>query len=60
MLAECLPICKAFGLDRVLVTCLTDNEASRRTILACGGVYEKTVFCERDNVSLERYWIALN
>jgi predicted acetyltransferase len=60
MLAACLPVCKAFGLDRVLVTCLVENEASRRTILACGGVYEKTVFCARDNVSLERYWIMLN
>ena len=60
MLAACLPVCKAFGLDRVLVTCLVDNEASRRTILACGGRYEKTVFYERDNVHLERYWIELD
>ena len=60
MLAECLKVCRAFGLDRVLITCLTENEASRKTILACGGAYEKTVFCERDNVHLERYWISLD
>ena len=59
MLAECLNVCKAFGLERALVTCLMDNEASRRTILACGGVYERTTFCERDGVTLERYWISL-
>ena len=56
---ECLKVCRAFGLDRVLITCLVENEASRRTILSCGGVYEKTVYCERDNVTLERYWISL-
>ncbi len=59
MLRECLAVCKAFGLERVLITCLTENEASRRTILSCGGVYERTVFCERDIVNLERYWIEL-
>mgnify|MGYP001363829015 CR=1 FL=1 len=59
MLTECLKVCKAFGLERVLITCLVENEASRRTILSCGGVYERTTYCERDNVNLERYWIAL-
>ena len=59
MLKECLGVCKAFGLERVLVTCIEGNEGSKRTILANGGVYEKTVFCERDNVTLERYWITL-
>ena len=37
MLKEALRVCKAFGLERVLITCLTENEASRKTILACGG-----------------------
>jgi predicted acetyltransferase len=59
MLAECLPHCRAFGLDRVLITCLVENEASRRTILSCGGVYENTVYCERENENLQRYWIDL-
>ena len=59
MLTECLKVCRAFGLDRVLITCLVENEGSRRTILSCGGVYDKTVYCERDNVNLERYWIEL-
>ena len=59
MLKECLGVCKAFGLERVLVTCIEGNEGSKRTILANGGVYEKTVFCARDGVTLERYWISL-
>lgn len=59
MLTQCLGICRAFGLERVLITCLVDNEASRKTILSCGGVYDKTVYCERDDAYLERYWISL-
>lgn len=60
MLLECLAHCRAFGLDRVLITCREENEASRRTILACDGVYEKTVYCQRDDATLERYWILLS
>lgn len=59
MLTECLKVCRSFGLDRVLITCHDANEASRRTILACGGVYENTVYCEREVENLERYWIDL-
>jgi predicted acetyltransferase len=59
MLSECLNVCRTFGLENALITCLVDNEASRRTILANGGVYESTVFCERDGVYLQRYWIKL-
>jgi predicted acetyltransferase len=59
MLKECLKVCKAFGLERVLITCMVENTASRRTILSCGGGYDRTTYCERDNVNLERYWIEL-
>ncbi len=58
MLADCLSVCRGYKLERVLVTCRTDNEASRRTILANGGVYENTVRCD-DGAAYERYWIAL-
>lgn len=54
-----LPVCRALGLERVLVICLTDNEGSRRTILRNGGVYECTVHEPEENEDLERYWIAL-
>lgn len=57
MLAECLAVVRDFGIPRVLVTCEAANEGSRRTILANGGVYERTVYCARDDVTLERYWI---
>lgn len=59
MLSDCLPICRAYGLGKVLISCIVGNEGSRRTILANGGIYESTVYCERDGVYLERYWISL-
>ncbi|WP_163194075.1 GNAT family N-acetyltransferase [Clostridium thermarum] len=59
MLADCLKNCKAYGLEKVLITCIRENEASRRTILSCGGIYESTVYCEPHGVYLERYCIYL-
>ena len=59
MLREVLPHCRSIGLERVLITCLADNEASRRTILSNGGVYESTVYSPEEKISLERYWIDL-
>ena len=59
MLSLCLEKCREFGLDRVLITCLTSNEASRRTILSCGGIFERITHDSKDKEDLERYWIDL-
>ena len=59
MLKQALPYCRGLGLEKVLITCLEDNEASRRTILKNGGVYESTVFEPGEGVNLQRYWITL-
>jgi len=58
MLALCLEKCWGFGLDKVLITCDTDNEASRRTILANGGVFDRLTQLTDENKYLERYWIT--
>lgn len=50
---------KTLGLDRVLITCKTTNEGSRRTILSAGGVYENTLHEPDRGVDLQRYWVAL-
>ena len=48
-----LPIARdEVGLDRVLVTCLESNEASRRVIERNGGVYEDS------RNGTRRYWVA--
>lgn len=59
MLAQALDYCRSQGLEKVLITCLDTNEASRRTILHAGGVYESTEHEPDENENLERYWIAL-
>ncbi|KAF5042207.1 Acetyltransferase (GNAT) family protein [anaerobic digester metagenome] len=59
MLADCLEVCKAYGLTEVLITCIQGNEGSKYTILANNGEYESTIYCEPDNIYLERYWIHL-
>ncbi len=60
MLNEALKYCKELGLSKVLISCLSDNEGSRKTILANGGVYENTVKLPDSNECLERYWIDIN
>ncbi len=60
MLTLCLEKCRQLKLDRVLITCDVDNEGSRRTILACGGRFERVAHKEAENQDLERYWITLD
>lgn len=60
MLRAALDICRERGLRKVLVTCLADNVGSAKTIEACGGVFEKTVFDDRNYMAdMKRYWIEL-
>ena len=59
MLAALLPQCRKLGLARVMIACEPWNEGSRKTILANGGVYEKTVHEPERNIYLEQYWIEL-
>jgi predicted acetyltransferase len=54
MLAAGLIECRRVGLDRVLLTCLTGNEASRRVIVANGGVPDGQAQGE------DRFWITLD
>lgn len=62
MLGLLLPVCKEYGEEKVLLTCDQGNEASRRTIVHCGGILEDEI---ADDVGLsasgiiQRYWIIL-
>ena len=60
MLQLSLSKCKELGIQRALITCIDDNEASRRTILKNGGEYESTVFEPNAGINLQRYWIDLS
>jgi predicted acetyltransferase len=50
---------RARGLDRVLVTCNTDNVASRRIIEGCGGMLASEGTSDEDGRPVLRFWIAL-
>jgi predicted acetyltransferase len=47
------------GLARVLITCNTENTASARIILACGGRFEGESPSPRTGKPVSRYWIEL-
>lgn len=51
MLQESLPWCVRLGIDPALVTCDTDNTASRKVIEAAGGVFENRLDGKL------RYWV---
>ncbi|MEU7904663.1 GNAT family N-acetyltransferase [Actinoplanes sp. NPDC049118] len=57
-LREVLSHARKLGLDRVLITCNVDNEASRRTIERNGGVLEDIRDTEIGR--LRRYWVDLS
>lgn len=52
MLRAALPLAAGLGIDAALITCDTDNLASRRVIERCGGALED----EREGKL--RYWVA--
>ena len=60
MLRMMLEICRSYGKKQVLLTCDRENIASRKTIMANGGVLENEI---EDTVGLsksgriQRYWI---
>lgn len=60
MLQRALELCKEISLTKILITCLEDNIGSEKTIIACGGKYERTIFDDKNyQARLKRYWIQL-
>lgn len=59
MLRQALNKCRAAGFARVMITCDEHNTASERTILANGGVYERTVWSDQLSTYMKRFWIEL-
>ena len=48
------------GIERVLVTCASENLASRRVIEKNGGVLDSESFSEQAGRMTRRYWIVLS
>ena len=57
MLGLVLQKCRAWDIQRVLITCDKDNPASARTIIRIGGILENEVI--HDGIILQRYHIQL-
>ncbi len=59
MLEQVRKEAEQYGLSRVLVTCDKDNVASRKTIEANGGVFEREAYLPQEQLTLLRYWIDI-
>ncbi len=59
MLRQAVDECRKMGMDKVLVSCVSTNEASRKTILKCGGVFDSTYYYFATDQTIEKYWITL-
>jgi len=59
MLTRMLQEATERGLERVLLTCASDNPASARVIEKNGGILESEGFTEEAGKSVRRYWIEL-
>ena len=59
MLKQVLAFVKDYGLSKVLVTCYENNAASEKTILSCGGIFERNTVEPKTQKVVKRYWINL-
>lgn len=57
MLRQNLLNCRLYGIEKVLISCNSDNTASERVILANNGVFESEV--EVDGTRIKRFWITI-
>lgn len=48
---------KSFGIPKLLITCDINNKASEKTILANGGIFERTI--DANGRTMKRYWITV-
>lgn len=47
-------------VNKILITCYSDNEASKKVILNNGGTFEKSVPDKKSNKIINRYLISIN
>lgn len=59
MLKQVLAVAKKTGIDKVLLTCDTDNVASCKTVEKCGGKKEQEDAFVLDGEPYYKYWIVL-
>ena len=50
---------KKMPINKILITCYSDNEASKKIILNNGGVFEKATQDKQSNKTINRYLISI-
>lgn len=58
ILKQGLEYCKTIGLEKVMLACYKDNQASSKTIAKCGGVLEKE-FTYQNGRTVQVFWITV-
>ena len=51
---------KKMPINKILITCYSDNEASKKVILKNGGILEKATPDKQSNKTINRYLININ
>jgi predicted acetyltransferase len=59
MLKAVLPCAKEMRIEKLLITCDSDNIASQRMILSVGGVFQDEIMNEGKNSPTQRYWVGI-
>jgi predicted acetyltransferase len=59
MLRQSIPMCRALGIERALISCSEDNVASRKVVESCGGLFDRAVACPETGVQMRRYWLTI-
>ncbi len=59
MMEQSILYCKKIGIEKLLVTCASDNIPSWRIIEKNGGILENEIYDEEDKEMIKRYWINL-
>ena len=47
-------------INKILITCYSNNEASKKVILKNGGILEKCVIDKQSDKMINRYFIKIN
>lgn len=58
ILKQGLKYCKTIGLEKVMLACYKDNQASSKTIIKCGGVLENE-FTYLNKRTVQVFWITI-
>ncbi|WP_331676476.1 GNAT family N-acetyltransferase [Eisenbergiella sp.] len=61
MLSKVLAFARSLGLERVMLDCDADNTASLKTILKCGGVFDRDTISDYQGKKIRNrhFWISL-